>query len=183
MRFRRNIPSLVAGHNWGAVVKRKQGLVVVLVSAALIVGLWLSAASPASPQRSIRCTASGTRSLVFAFVRAFNAGDRAALNRLWAKGSHFRWYMAWQDEPRAGETVYFRARLLTYFAARHLQQERLKVVRFHFGGKGFGYGHFDYRLEREALDLSATSRVYDGKGAVACYTRPRALAVWSMSTV
>jgi hypothetical protein len=166
-------------------VKRKQGLVVVLVSAAVVAGLWLSAGSLASPQRPIPCTASGTRSLVFAFVRAFNAGDRPALNRLWAKGAHFRWYSAYQNEPRMGDTVYFRARLLSYFGTRHLQQERMKVVRFHFGGKGFGfgYGHFDYRLEREALDLSATSRVYDGKGAVACYTRPRALAVWSMSTV
>jgi hypothetical protein len=116
-------------------------------------------------------------------VRSFNAGDRGRLNRLWAKRGEFRWYTAFQRDPPVADSIFSRAALLPYFATRHRRQERLRIRRFRFNGNGGGYGHFEYRLEREALDLSAASRLYDGKGAVTCYTNPRALAVWSMGTV
>ncbi|MDQ3672843.1 MAG: hypothetical protein M3365_00475 [Gemmatimonadota bacterium] len=54
-------------------------------------------------------------------------------------------------------------------------------MRFRFNGHGgSGYGNFEYRLERTAPDLEASSRLYAGKGARVCSQTPRALAVWSM---
>ena len=135
------------------------------------------------------CSAAGTRALVLAFVRAFNGGDNAALNRLWAgQGAAytpgFRWYTAFQDEPPIEHQVFSRARLLPYFATRHRRGERLRILGFRFNGNGGnGYGNLEYRLKRTATDLDASSQRYDGKGALVCSPGRRALAVWSMGTV
>jgi hypothetical protein len=154
----------------------------VVACGAVIASFCTSAGSRAAGPAPGVCTAAETRSAVSAFVRAFNRGDNPRLNRVWARRGDFQWYTTVQREPRIAHAVFSRARLLPYFAARHRQRERLAVVRFRFNGTSGGYGHFEYRLECEALDLNAENRVYDGKGAVTCARRPAALAVWSMGT-
>jgi hypothetical protein len=140
---------------------------------------------PASQASSnpLLCTASETRKLVTAFIRAFNRGDARTLNRLWARRPDFRWYTAFQSEPRVRHSVFVRDRLVPYFTRRHQQGERLRIVRLRFNGNSGLHGHFEYRIQRTAPDLTSTQTLYDGKGAVVCFPKPRALAVWSMGTI
>jgi hypothetical protein len=159
-----------------------------IVVAASALAIWLAGAVPspapasgASPDPFL-CTASETRKLVTSFVHAFNTGDARTLNRLWARRPDFRWYTASQSEPRIKHSVFVRDRLVPYFARRHRQGERLRIVRFRFNGNGGYHGHFEYRIQRTARDLTSAKTMYDGKGAVVCFPKPRALAVWSMGT-
>jgi hypothetical protein len=156
-----------------------------LLGSAVVVAAVL-VCSPSSPAHleagRASCDEAGTRALVFGFARAFNRGDSKSLDRLWAREPGFRWFTAEQADPELGHGVFHRPGLLRYFARRHRQQERIRLIRFRFNGQGGGHGHFEYRLERTALDLSRSKPVYDGKGATACFLPRPALAVWSMGT-
>jgi hypothetical protein len=163
---------------------RRRGIVVAASALAICLAGAVPSPAPASEASSdpLLCTASETRRLVTSFVRAFNRGDARTLNRLWARRPDFRWYTAFQSEPRVGHSVFVRERLVPYFTRRHRQGERLRIVRFRFNGNGALHGHFEYRVQRTARDLTSAQTLYDGKGAVVCFPKPRALAVWSMST-
>jgi hypothetical protein len=135
---------------------------------------------PAPPGRSANCTATEVRALVDQFVRAFNAGDQATLQRLWARAGHgFAWYSTDAPGRRISPAAEARSTLGSYFAERHAHQEALRLTSFQFNGNTAGYGNFQYNLIRQANDLAATA--YVGKGAAVCDTTPRTLGVWSMA--
>lgn len=142
----------------------------------------VTAASPAHapPGRSANCTATEVRALADQFVRAFNAGDQPALQRLWAHAGHgFAWYSTDAPGRRIDPAARDRSTLGAYFAERHAHQEALHLTSFQFNGNTPGYGNFQYTLIRQASDLAATA--YVGKGAAVCDTTPRTLGVWSMA--
>ncbi len=113
-------------------------------------------------------------------MRAFNAGDQPALQRLWARAGHgFAWYSTDAPGRRISPAAEDRSTLGRYFAERHGHQEALRLTSFQFNGNTAGYGNFQYELIRQANDLAATA--YVGKGAAVCDTTPRTLGVWSMA--
>jgi hypothetical protein len=119
--------------------------------------------------------------LVDQFVRAFNAGDQPALQRLWARaGQGFAWYSTDAPGRRIDPAARDRSTLGAYFAERHAHQEALRLTSFQFNGYTSGYGNFQYELIRQANDLAATA--YVGKGAAVCDTSLRTLGVWSMAS-
>jgi len=115
------------------------------------------------------------RDLVRRFVRAFNRGELAKLDRVFAREPRLKWYSTPPPGARLRAAAYRRGTLIRYFDRRHARGERLRLLRLRVNSR---IGDFEYRLVRRADDLDPT--VYDGKGAVDCFARPRAIAVWSM---
>jgi hypothetical protein len=132
-----------------------------------------------APPPQWACTERGTRTIVFAFVRALKRGDFARLDMLFAPKYAFKWYSTTGPGARLAGREGNRATLIPYFRIRHQKHERLTIRSFKFNGNGGGYGHFEFFLTRKADDLAPTR--YAGKGAIDCLGKPRAIAVWSMS--
>src|SRR5512146_892467 len=114
-----------------------------------------------------------------AFVRAFNAGDRGALDRLVSPAGSFVWFSVGGPGRRLGEASKDRSTLGRYFAVRHAQRDQFRDVRWLGGGNARGYANFQFFLTRMADD-ELPSR-YEGKGAVVCGDEGGSVAVWSMA--
>jgi hypothetical protein len=130
------------------------------------------------------CASAEVGSVVVRFVDAFNAGNLARLDRLFARKPDFRWYATDAPGRRFFPISRDRAGLIHYFARRHGRGERLELRSLSINGNTDArpkpYGNFDYRLVRSADDLSPTN--YQGKGALHCYrSRQDAIIVWSMA--
>ena len=126
-----------------------------------------------------RCSTAEARAVVAHFIDAFNDGDLAALDRIFAPEGRFQWYSTDAPGERLGDASYHRSTLIEYFAERHQRRERLELGSWKFNGNRGGFGHFQFQLTRGAADLDGTP--YDGKGAIDCRWRPRSIAVWAMS--
>src|SRR5258708_7665386 len=73
---------------------------------------------------------------VIRFMRAFNAGDTGALDRLVARPDWFRsYYVGGQPGARTDSNGMDRATLLPYFAERYAAGEQLALVSAHFSAK------------------------------------------------
>ena len=108
------------------------------------------------------------------FVGAFNRGDLAAVDDLFAReGEGWVWYFA-NDRAgrRLGSAAARRDTLRGYFADRIRRHETFRLLRFEEGGDG----NFTFLLRRRADDLRAVERV--GKGWVSCSTGK--LGVWGI---
>jgi hypothetical protein len=150
------------------------------LAACAVLGVALTSTSGlASNARSAfpLCTGTQVRSLVTQHVAAFNAGNRAKLDRLWER-DRFQWYSTQAPGERFNEEAKRRLTLMRYFADRHAHHERLLLRSFQFNGNSNAYGHFEYRLWRSADELAAPVAVL-GKGAATCGPTRR-IAVWSM---
>jgi hypothetical protein len=134
-------------------------------------------------ERPTTCAAGEVETLVGRFLEAFNAGDMAALDRLFAREPEFEWYSTGGPGERLDPIARDRASLMPYFAARHARGERLALRSFTFNGnatfRSRTHGNFVYALVRSADDLQSSD--YRGKGAALCYrNRADELFVWSM---
>ncbi len=145
----------------------------VAVAAALLVG------EGARAEAVRNCTSGETRQLVLTFVSAFNRGDSARLNEVFATAPRFRWYSTGGPGKRLGSAAHKRGTLIRYFAARYAERERLTLIGWRSGGNANGYVHFQFVLIREARDLRPTP--YQGKGAAICSNAANTIAVWSMA--
>jgi hypothetical protein len=150
------------------------------MAAALM--LAASGSAAAIPPKS-GCTPVRTRSLISQFVRAFNTGDRRAINGTWASRVWFRWYSVTTDPgARTPEEAAQRDTLLPYFAQRHAANERLTLTELKLNGvSGGGYRNFEFHLTRSADDLPGGPVAYEGKGASTCSTGR--LIAWVMGSV
>jgi hypothetical protein len=127
------------------------------------------------------CEAAEVRALVVDFVAAFNRGDLARLDAIFAPKAAFKWYSSNAPGRRVRSAAFRRDTLLGYFGRRHARRDRLRLLSFGFNGNSGGYGHFDYRMRRAAADFRrGRSFRLVGKGAVDCALDPKAIAVWSM---
>jgi hypothetical protein len=134
-----------------------------------------------SPSTAATCNSSDARQLVDSFVDSFNRGDAKQLDQLVAGPERFIWYSTDSPGQRIGEEAYQRSTLMSYFAARHDQHERLQLRSFRFNGiYGMGLGGFEFELTRGAAD-GVASTPYVGKGAIDCHSAPHTLVVWSMA--
>jgi hypothetical protein len=150
---------------------------------ALAVVLALALAPAAVPAATLppdqqACMPGEARLVVQRFVRAFNARDLPALDRVFSPASSFNWFSTGRPGPRLGPAAYDRSTLLPYFRARHRAGERLRLVRFRGGGNANGYSHFQFFIERRARALTPT--VYEGKGAAICAAGGDTISVWSV---
>ena len=119
---------------------------------------------------------------VIRFIRAFNAGDTVALDRLVARPDWFKSYwVGGQPGARTDSNGMDRATLPTYFAERHAAGEQLALVSAHFSAKRDhnAYLDFTFTLVRSANDLSQPV-VYEGKGALACLAKGIPIGLWVM---
>ena len=137
-----------------------------------------AATATASPRAGRACAPGEVRTTFDAFVRAFNTGDAAAVDRLIAPPPSFVWFSVGGAGRRLGDRSKDRSTLARYFAARHVLRDRWRDITFSGGGNANGYGHFGFRLTRSADD-ELPSR-YEGKGAVICADGGDTIAVWSM---
>jgi len=149
----------------------------VLLGSALAVAAGLAASSRASVG-SRECAPTEARTTFDAFVRAFNRGDDAALERLIAPTRSFVWFSVSGAGRRLGDRSKDRSTLVRYFATRHLLRDRLSDTSFSGGGNANGYAHFGFLLTRSADDELPAR--YEGKGAVICDDSGDTIAVWSM---
>ncbi|SRR6266516_4535271 len=119
---------------------------------------------------------------VIRFLRAFNAGDTSALDRLVARPDWFKsYFVGGQPGARTDLNGMDRTTLLPYFAERHAAGEQLALVSAHFGAKRDhnGFLGFYFTLVRTANDLSQPV-LYDGKGALACLAKGIPIGLWVM---
>jgi hypothetical protein len=134
-----------------------------------------SSAGGAAREPPRACRRSEVATLVRAFVRSFNAGNRRTLDRLVAREPEFHWYSTGAPGARLGRAAEDRTSLPAYFAMRHAQGEQLHLSRLKVNGNSRPprdippYGNFEYDLTRQADDLEPTP--YSGKGAAYCYKR------------
>jgi len=92
----------------------------------------------------------------------------------------FSWYSTDAPGQRFNADAKDRSTLVTYFAARHQQHERLALNSLDVTFTSDRAGGFVFRLTRSADDGLPPTR-YGGKGEVQCAIRPISLAVWSMA--
>ncbi|MEJ7569315.1 MAG: hypothetical protein WKF41_13730 [Gaiellaceae bacterium] len=142
------------------------------VGAALLAGSGSSAA-----EITDECAAASVRASVSRFVGAYNIGDSPRLDSLFAHAPDFKWYSAGPPGLRIQSAAYRRDTLLSYFRARHRQDDRLRLLSFKFQGHSNGLGHFQYKFERRARDYRAGKPFkVVGKGAAVCADKEEFMA-------
>jgi hypothetical protein len=141
--------------------------------------------------------------LVISFVEAFNSGDQAILSRIfflsaspsppdYADGAYdpWSWYTVGEIEP-GGKIVnsfvtYDQGKLLDYFARRHKQGERLRLLKLSLTQTGL-LGREDnvgfvYVLNRTSSDLApglgGPAHIASGEGSINC--KNRRIFAWRM---
>ncbi len=144
------------------------------------------------------CQDSASLDVVRDFVAAFNRGDQAALLDLFpAKGSdprdparawtgdpnQLRWFSLEMANPSKDVglfNAYTRETLLAYFAERHRQRERIRIIDLKVNpASGFpGTAAINFRITRQADDLP--ERTFSGKGGVNC--AQRTIFLWSQGS-
>jgi ketosteroid isomerase-like protein len=155
------------------------------VGAAGFLGIDPASARRGGDRAAKLCTPVEVSALVRSFIAAYNRGDGAVLDTLFAREPDFGWFSTTAPVARFGEAAKNRATLVRYFAQRHARAERLQLRSVQVNGNTVGvgiapYGNFEYRLIRRANDLPPTR--YHGKGAARCFSgTPDLIFIWSMS--
>jgi hypothetical protein len=116
------------------------------------------------------------------FVRAYNSGDLAALDRLFSK-DRFGWYSSSGAGVRRLDQAEARETLLSYFGQRHRHGDQFSGVTFRFNGyePQRELGHFELRARRRAAGFRS-GRWFEvsGKGALDCSKPEVTIAVMSI---
>ena len=159
----------------------------VLLALVVLGGLATPGAMTARAAES--CSRETVADLVRTFVRAYNRGNSARLDRLWAQEPDFEWYSVSPDE-RERDAAYDRETLIPYFERRHELNDRMRLRSLQVGRPN-DLGHFGvaYRIRRSSDQAHGRGR-YHGKASAKEVTTPGAvgepdttrcvLIVWSM---
>ena len=123
------------------------------------------------------CDRSEVRELIDKFVAAYNRGDVAYLDQVWAQGPDFFWYFVQDDVLRRGSLAKDRSTLPVYFAERTAYDEELTLRRLAIKWERGWHGAWDiaFELTRRSDHLEASGR-YLGKAAATC----QHLHAWAM---
>jgi hypothetical protein len=159
----------------------------ILVPVALALVASAAGGGPPATPGLRDCTSIEVHRLGAHFVRAFDNGDIARLDRLFAADDgdgnaatpSFQWYSTGPPGARFGHAADDRSTLMRYFRARHKQGEWLKLVWMSHGGASNGYFDFGFHVHRQARDLRRPG-TFEGKGAAICSERGVQMAVWSV---
>jgi hypothetical protein len=149
-------------------------------SVAQAAGSRIGAGSGGSLRQEIGCTADATKALVRTFVRDYNNGRVAALDRLWAPEPRFQWFSTGPPGARLASRAYERATLAAYFRTRVHVHERIRLTELRAGyDPNRNIVNFSGKLVRSADDLRPRPP-HNFKGAAECYSAGPTLIVWSM---
>jgi hypothetical protein len=144
--------------------------------AALLCFLGLAVASPAlarapgsPPTDTAPCSREATRAAVHSFFDAFEAGDFARLDSLFAPEPAFQWYSTPAPGRRQREASQRRNTLIPYLRRRHAKGDRLHLDAFHWTGRSPHWSNFWFEAQRSAPAVEK-GRWFsaDGKGAAVC---------------
>ena len=117
-----------------------------------------------------------------AFVRAYDDGDIAALDRLFSR-QRFAWYSSGGPGRRLRDQATDRGTLLAYFRGRHRRGDRLARLSFRLNSSGpqLSLGDFELDLQRRAADFRGGRWfAVTGKGALDCSKRPVTIGALSI---
>ena len=115
--------------------------------------------------------------------RAFNAGDLKQRDSFFAEEPGFEWYSV-TEQTKTGKrhfVTYERDGLLPYFARRHREGDRLRLLMVDVAPSSLTVD-IAYELWRDADDLARLgirNHLVHGKGAIRCTGRSK-IFVWSM---
>jgi hypothetical protein len=138
-------------------------------TAVLVAALAVATLLSVAPAGASACTSSEVQSAFSSFASAFDRGDSARLNMLFAGPASFVWYSSSPPGRRFSPRAERRDTLVDYFRSRHAAHDRIRIVSFQFNGNSPGYGNFQYRLRRSAADFRGGAWfVITGKGAAIC---------------
>jgi hypothetical protein len=158
---------------------RTGGLVVLCIATALVVP-----ASGTTAPVGTACDAASSRAAFNAYLKAFNQGDYATLNVLFAQAPHFVWFTSAPPHGRTGQGTRDRGTLMRYFRARHAKREKLALVAFNFASAqergGAVVSNFNGRLTRRASDVPAGRRGF--KASLRCMETEKQFIVVSIGT-
>lgn len=128
------------------------------------------------------CDEPAARATLDQYLRAFNRGDFAALETLFAQAPTFVWYTVAPPKGRSSAGPNGRASLIAYFQARHARGEKLGLLRFRYGGTqqrdGAIQAGFSGYLSRRAGDLRPSRRGF--KAVLRCTPEDREIIVVSI---
>lgn len=126
------------------------------------------------------CTAAATRALVRPFVRDYDGGKVAVIDRLWAREPYFQWFSTRAPGARLDTPAYERSTLASYFRSRARVHENLRLTELSAGyDPERNIINFHGRLIRSADDLRP-ALPQEFKGAAACVPGGPILIVWGM---
>ena len=137
---------------------------------------------PFTSPGGVRCDVAAVTATLRAFVRAYNRGDLARLDRLFSH-RRFAWYSSGGPGVRRVRDAEERATLMDYFRRRHLRHDRLAVLTFRFNGyePQRELGHFQLTGRRRADDFRGGQWFpLSGKGALDCSKPPVTIGVLSL---
>ena len=152
-----------------------------LLLAAVLTATASAATDPGNAATPAACAAAESRAVLRSFVGAFNRGDLARLDELFATQPDFQWYSTGAPGLRTRAAASTRATLVGYFARRYRAGDRLRLVSFDYNGDSGPYSNFALTLRRSASDYrgGAWFRLV-GKGAISCRKQPGKLIVVSL---
>ena len=143
----------------------------------------LNAAGSASGART-PCDEPASRAAFGAFLTAFNRGDAATLDGLFAPAGQFGWYSSAPPKGRVQQASRNRATLAAYFRSRHARDEKLGLVKFNYASaqprSGATVANFNGILTRRAADVPMRKRGF--KAALRCTDTERQFVVVSIGT-
>jgi hypothetical protein len=151
-------------------VRRRLVAVAAVAAASASVGVLPAGSESAG---AAECSPAVTRGALTSFVGAFNRGDSAELDALFARPPVFRWYSSGLPGVRRLSAAANRGTLVDYFRTRHLKRDRMRLTSFRFNGNSAGYGHFAFTLKRSAADYPRGAWFgVPAKGAAVCSDDP-----------
>jgi hypothetical protein len=116
------------------------------------------------------CTPDGVAVLVRALIRAWNAGNAGAVDRLFAPKPAFKWFSMGGPDGRAGKDAEKRSTIRAYVRTRHRHHDRLTLVKVE--------GNAHIFIRRRADDYHPRN-VIEGKGAAICRHSLSRFIVWA----
>jgi hypothetical protein len=143
--------------------------VTLLVLAAALAVLAAVAGAATPPTDTSPCTRAQTRAAFDSFLVAFDRGDHATLDSLFAAEPDFQWFSSFSPGRRLDPAAEDRGTLVPYFRARHRRGDQLRLVDFHFTGKARRWSNFYFDLRRRSRGYR-DGRWFPttGKGAAVC---------------
>lgn len=131
----------------------------------------------------VRCDVAAVAGALRSFADAFTRGDVSRLDALFAREDRFAWFSSGAPGERFTPEAQKRETLGAYFAARHRQHDRIRLVSYRFNGyeKLRVIGHFELTFARRADHYRQGEEFRSvGKGAVDCSASPVRFMVLSL---
>lgn len=127
---------------------------------------------------TVPCSGPQTRQLVWDFFTAFNRGDLAGLDELFAPAPAFRWYSSAAPGRRLGPAARRRGNLIPYFSARNAKHDVFNDQRVHLSASAPHWSNFWFEARRAADGFRGGKHfAVVGKGSAICRSEHAQLIV------